>query len=73
MVNAYNPEELLDLTNEDLQTYRANARHTEAVCGGHDKARWNGIYVRNYDAEAERRGLEIDKSIEGKFNGAGSY
>lgn len=63
---------LEDYTTERLQQYRANAHTTEVMSIGHGKGGRNSALVRLFESELERRGVDVDESIEGKFNGEGT-
>ena len=60
------------LKTADLMQRRANAYHTYSMCTGHTKSAMNDALVIKYDAEIERRGLLVNKTIKGVFNGPGS-
>ena len=62
-----------EMTDDELQSARANARHTAMNALGHDKNRRGRAQAREYEKELKRRNLEIDNSIKGIFNGSGSY
>jgi hypothetical protein len=67
---------LNDITNfsdSELQQRRANASVTAANCLGHGKTILNVVRVEAFETELKRRGIDIDTSIEGQFNGPGSY
>tara|TARA_R100001443_G_scaffold63069_1_gene72965 strand:+ start:251 stop:487 length:237 start_codon:yes stop_codon:yes gene_type:complete len=64
--------EISELPTSKIQEYRANAYATFCDCLGHNKASNNEIRVMQYESELSKRGIEIDKSIIGKFNGSGS-
>ena len=65
-------EEMLQLSNADLQQFRANA---DVTCGclGHFKGDQNKNLRRLYTEVLEDRGIQIDDTIKGVFNGEGSY
>ena len=65
-------DEMLTLTTAQLQQYRANAIST-CSCLGHKKADRNDNLVRLYTEVLESRHVKPDDSIEGSFNGEGSY
>ena len=67
------PYDITTLSDSDLQQRRANARVTAANSLGHGKAHWNTARVEEFETELKRRGIDIDTSIEGWFNGPGSY
>jgi hypothetical protein len=67
------PNDITNLSDSELQQRRANAYVTAATCIGHGKTHWNTARVEEFDAELKRRGIDIDTSIEGRFNGPGSY
>ena len=62
-----------ELTDLELQQRRANALVTALGCSGHTKSTQNQIRVDQFDWEISRRGIELDKSVEGKLNGEGSF
>tara|TARA_R100000995_G_scaffold32633_1_gene14679 strand:- start:228 stop:461 length:234 start_codon:yes stop_codon:yes gene_type:complete len=62
-----------ELTDSELQQRRANALVTALGCSGHTKSAQNQIRVDQYDWEISRRGIEVDKHVEGKLNGEGSF
>ena len=63
---------LEDYATERLQQYRANAFTTQVMSIGHGKGERNSALVRLFKSELERRGVDVDESIEGKFNGEGT-
>jgi len=67
------PNDITNLSDSELQQRRANAYVTAATCIGHGKTHWNTARVEEFEAELKRRGIDIDTSIEGQFNGPGSY
>tara|TARA_R110002012_G_scaffold234787_1_gene408404 strand:+ start:174 stop:455 length:282 start_codon:yes stop_codon:yes gene_type:complete len=67
------PNNITNLSDSDLQQRRANARVTAANSLGHGKSHWNTVRVEEFEVELKRRGIDIDTSIEGQFNGPGSY
>ena len=67
------PNDITNLSDSELQQRRANASVTAANSLGHGKTHWNTARVEEFDAELKRRGSDIDTSIEGRFNGPGSY
>jgi len=64
-------EKLAFATEPQLQEWLANARAT-CSCIGHWKGERNRYAVEEYTAELRLRGVPVDKSIEGTFNGEGS-
>lgn len=64
---------IADLSIADLQQQRANCHHTYCMCLGHGKAHFNHLILGNYDAELSSRGLTADETIQGVFNGQGTY
>jgi hypothetical protein len=64
---------LAETSNEELQQFRANANATAGGCLGHTKGRENDTLVWRFDRELERRGLSADETIEGVYNGKGSF
>ena len=66
-------EELQKLSDEELQQYRANTHTTGCMALDHMKGDMNGVRRNRCDDELKSRGLEIDKSIKGIFNGKGSW
>ena len=65
-------DEMLTLTTAQLQQYRANSKAT-CSCLGHSKGEQNENLVRLYTEVLESRNVKPDDSIEGSFNGEGSY
>jgi hypothetical protein len=65
-------EEMLQLSDADLQQFRANA---DVTCGclGHFKGDQNKNLRRLYTEVLEDRGIQVDDTIKGVFNGEGSY
>ena len=61
-----------EMTDDELQSARANARHTAMNALGHNKNRRCHALAREYEKELKGRGREIDHSIKGIFNGSGS-
>ena len=64
---------IAELSIADLQRQRANAWETYSLCGGHGKSHYNHLILGNYDAELSARGLTADETIQGVFNGQGTY
>lgn len=64
-------EKLASATDAQLQHWLANARVTSS-CMGHWKSERNRYAVEEYKAELRLRGVPVDKSINGTFNGEGS-
>ena len=67
------PNNITMLSDSELQQRRANASVTAANCLGHGKTILNVVRVEEFETELKRRGIDIDTSIEGQFNGLGSY
>ncbi len=63
---------LEDYTTERLQQYRANAHTTEVMSIGHGKGERNSALARLFTSELERRGVDVDWEVDGKFNGEGT-
>ena len=65
-------EEMLLLSDADLQQFRANA---DVTCGclGHNKADHNKNLRRLYTEVLGDRGIQVDDTIKGVFNGEGSF
>ena len=65
-------EEMLQLSNADLQQFRANA---DVTCGclGHNKGEHNENLRRLYAEVLGDRGIQVDDTMKGVFNGEGSY
>jgi len=65
-------EEMLQLSNADLQQFRANA---DVTCGclGHFKGDQNSNLRRLYTEVLGDRGIQVDDTIKGVFNGEGSF
>jgi hypothetical protein len=61
------------LTNDELLAHRANAYTTGCRAAGHHKAERNRQLLAQYDEEIARRGLTVDPSQKGTFNGPGAY
>lgn len=68
---------ILTKSSPDLITILANCKVTGATCGGHNKAHWNDVRVREITEELRKRGVEIptDRWLydNGTFNGQGAY
>ena len=62
-----------ELSAAKLQQYWANAWATSCRASGHTKANRNSGIASDYARELTRRGVVLDTSIEGVFNGAGSW
>jgi len=73
MTNPLNQHEVVALTDSNLLTHYTNARYTGMTCGGHSKGNWNEVYAKKYLAEITKRGLDVDNSLDGEFNGPGAY
>jgi len=67
------PNDITNLSDSELQQRRANASVTAANSLGHGKVILNVVRVEAFETELKRRGIDIDTSIEGRFNGPGSY
>lgn len=65
-------ETVTNWTDEQLQAAYANCRTTGALCTGHGKAHWNGVWENYIEKEMKRRRIMPD-GREGVFNGFGSY
>jgi len=65
-------EEMLLLSDADLQQFRANA---DVTCGclGHNKGDHNKNLRRLYTEVLGDRGIQVDDTIKGVFNGEGSF
>jgi len=64
-------EKCKELSDDELQQYCANAKTTQTCLGhkrGHRNRRLEEVYIDALDA----RGLELDETIEGVYNGPGS-
>ena len=63
---------MLQLSNADLQQFRANA---DVTCGclGHFKGDQNSNLRRLYTEVLGDRGIQVDDTIKGVFNGEGSF
>tara|TARA_R110002012_G_scaffold125108_1_gene276499 strand:+ start:106 stop:333 length:228 start_codon:yes stop_codon:yes gene_type:complete len=66
-------EKLQVLSDQELQQYRANANKTFSNALGHTKAHWNEKMLNIFNGELERRKLSVDDTIQGVFNGKGSW
>ena len=66
-------ESIRELSTAELQQYCANASITSNQASGHTKARRNSGVTSDYARELTRRGVVLDTSIEGVFNGEGSW
>ena len=68
---------LLTKPTPDLITILANCKVTGATCGGHTKAHWNDVRVREITKQLQSRGVEIptDRWLydNGTFNGEGAF
>ncbi len=64
---------IADLSLEDLQQQRANCYDTYCLCLGHGKTHYNHLILGQYDAELASRGVAADETIQGVFNGTGTY
>ena len=62
-----------DLSIQDLQQRRANTWETYNNCLGHSKSHYNHLILGQYDTELASRGVAADETIQGVFNGAGTY
>tara|TARA_Y100001951_G_scaffold69990_1_gene56888 strand:- start:105 stop:323 length:219 start_codon:yes stop_codon:yes gene_type:complete len=71
-MEGYMAEDLSKISSQELQQMEANASATYAWCIGHQKAARNEILMRNYREELQARGLDVDRTIDGKANGHGS-
>ena len=62
---------LSELSDEEVQLAIANNEAT-LVCNGHGKA--EGCYrrIKLYTNELKKRGVKVDTTIEGTFNGMGT-
>jgi len=65
-------EEMLQLSDADLQQFRANADAT-CSCLGHYKGEQNENLERLYTEVLSDRGIQVDDTIKGAFNGEGSF
>ena len=65
-------EEMLLLSDADLQQFRANA---DVTCGclGHFKGDQNSNLRRLYTEVLGDRGIQVADTIKGVFNGEGSF
>jgi hypothetical protein len=61
------------LGERELQRYRANADKTCSQALGHTKGQMNEANRAYCDDELGVRGLEVDESVDGIFNGEGSW
>ena len=61
------------LGDRELQQYRANADKTCSQALGHTKGQMNEVNRAYCDDELGVRGLEVDESVDGIFNGEGSW
>jgi len=61
-----------DIPTAQLVTFHANARHTGCTAGGHGKGNRNQALANEYAEELSRRGVTVEITGEGIFNGPGS-
>ena len=66
-------QSIRELSIAELQQYNANAWITHVQALGHTKANRNHGVAVDYARELTRRGVVLDTSIEGVFNGEGSW
>ena len=66
-------QRMLKFSDEELQLCRANLHQTCAMSLGHLKGDMNNLRRDMCDEELKKRGLEVDKSVEGVFNGEGTW
>lgn len=68
---------ILTKPTEDLIKILANCMVTGASCGGHNKAHWNDVRVREITQQLQSRGVTIPAKDwlyeNGSFNGEGAY
>ena len=64
---------IANLSLQDLQQQRANTWDTYSNCMGHGKSHYNHLILGQYDTELAARGVAADETIQGVFNGAGTY
>ena len=69
----YTSSQLKDLSDTQLQKCRANAYVTGCRAIGHFKGEQNERLESSYKKEITTLGLDVDLSIEGVFNGEGSW
>ena len=69
----YDSKQVKDLKDDQLQQCRANAKSTAGGCIGHFKGEQNERLVKSYEKEIIMRGLDVDISVEGQYNGEGSW
>jgi len=65
-------EEMLQLSDADLQQFRANA-HETCNCLGHYKGEQNENLERLYTEVLSDRSIQADDTIKGVFNGEGTF
>jgi hypothetical protein len=64
---------MLKFSDQELQQCRANLQQTCAISLGHLKGDMNILRREMCVVELKKRGLEVDESVEGVFNGDGSW